>query len=59
MIRGPEEVGIRAFVDARYARESWDSVRGYLPPPERAEFDPVSPDMLGYGVERFWSSVDG
>ena len=59
VIRGPEEVGIRAFVDARYARESWDSVRGYLPPAERAEFDPVSPDMLSYGVEQFWSSVDG
>ena len=58
VIRGPEEVGIRAFVDARYARESWDSVRGYLPPPERTEFDPVSPDMLSYGVEQFWSSVD-
>jgi DNA excision repair protein ERCC-2 len=59
VIRGPEEVGIRAFVDARYARDSWDSVRGYLPPPEREEFDPVSPDMLGYGVEQFWSGVDG
>ena len=58
VIRGPEEVGIRAFVDARYARESWDSVRGYLPPAERAEFDPVSADMLSYGVEQFWSSVD-
>ena len=58
VIRGPEEVGIRAFVDARYARESWDSVRGYLPPPEREEFDPVSPDLLGYGVDQFWSSVD-
>ena len=58
VIRGPEEVGIRAFVDARYARESWDSVRGYLPPAERAEFDPVSADMLSYGVEQFWASVD-
>ena len=58
VIRGPDEVGIRAFVDARYARESWDSVRGYLPPAERAEFDPVSADMLSYGVEQFWSSVD-
>ena len=58
VIRGPDEVGVRAFVDARYARESWDSVRGYLPPAEREEFRPVSPDMLGYGVEQFWSSVD-
>ncbi|RLM59480.1 ATP-dependent DNA helicase [Halobellus sp. Atlit-31R] len=58
VIRGPDEVGIRAFVDARYARGSWDSVRGYLPETERAEFDPVSPDLLGYGVDRFWSSLD-
>jgi DNA excision repair protein ERCC-2 len=57
VIRGSDEVGVRAFVDARYARESWDSVRGYLPPAEREEFRPVSPDMLGYGIEQFWSSV--
>ncbi|MFA1610572.1 ATP-dependent DNA helicase [Halobellus rubicundus] len=55
VIRGPEEVGIRALIDARYARASWDSVREYLPETEREEFDPVSPDMLGYGVDRFWS----
>ena len=55
VIRGPEEVGIRAFVDARYARESWNSVREYLPDYEREEFQPVSPDMLGFGVERFWA----
>ena len=58
VIRGPDEVGIRALVDARYARESWDSVREYLPETEREEFDPVSPDMLGYGVDRFWSSLE-
>ncbi|MFB6090757.1 MAG: ATP-dependent DNA helicase [Halobellus sp.] len=57
VIRGPEEVGIRALIDARYARASWDSVRGYLPETEREEFDPVSPDMLSYGVDRFWSRV--
>ncbi|WP_248517608.1 ATP-dependent DNA helicase [Salinarchaeum laminariae] len=50
VIRGPEEVGVRVFVDERYAREDWDSVRQYLP----AEFDAVSPDMLEYGLERFW-----
>ncbi|WP_144901619.1 ATP-dependent DNA helicase [Halobellus captivus] len=59
VIRGRDEVGIRAFVDARYARASWDGVRGYLPETERAEFDPVSPDMLEYGVDRFWADVDG
>jgi DNA excision repair protein ERCC-2 len=58
VIRGPEEVGIRAFVDARYARDSWNSVREYFPAIEREEFSPVSPDMLRFGVDRFWSSVE-
>jgi DNA excision repair protein ERCC-2 len=57
VIRGPEEVGVRAFVDARYARESWNGVREYLPPEEREEFGPVSPDMLSFGLDRFWNSV--
>ena len=56
VIRGPEEVGARVFVDERYARDSWDSVREYFP--ENDEFQPVSPDMLSLGLERFWSSVD-
>jgi DNA excision repair protein ERCC-2 len=29
-------------------------VRAFLPEPERAEFSPVSPDMLEFGVDRFW-----
>ena len=55
VIRGPEERGVRVFVDARFARESWDSVRDLLPPGEREEFQAVSPDMLSLGLERFWS----
>ncbi|WP_134668639.1 ATP-dependent DNA helicase [Halorussus marinus] len=54
VIRGPEEVGVRVLVDSRYARDSWDSVRKYLPETEREEFQPVSPDMLSLGIERFW-----
>jgi DNA excision repair protein ERCC-2 len=54
VIRGPEEVGVRVLLDERYARESWDSVREYLGP-DREEFQPVSPDMLSLGLERFWS----
>ncbi len=54
VIRGPEEVGVRVLVDSRYARDSWDSVREYLPETEREEFQPVSPDMLSLGLERFW-----
>jgi len=52
VIRGPEERGVRVLLDERYARASWDSVRPLLP--EREEFQPVSPDMLGLGLERFW-----
>ena len=54
VIRGPEEVGVRVLVDARYARDSWNSVREYFPKPAREEFRPVSPDMLRFGLERFW-----
>ncbi|WP_321112704.1 ATP-dependent DNA helicase [Halorussus salinisoli] len=54
VIRGPEEVGVRVLVDSRYARDSWDSVREYFPDVEREEFQPVSPDMLSLGLERFW-----
>ncbi|PSP56544.1 ATP-dependent DNA helicase [Halobacteriales archaeon QS_1_67_19] len=54
VIRGPEEVGVRVLVDSRYARNSWDSVRKFFPEVEREEFQPVSPDMLSLGLERFW-----
>jgi len=53
VIRGPEEVGVRVLVDARYARDTWDSVRDLLSADERAEFGAVSPDMLDLGLERF------
>ncbi|MFC7081664.1 ATP-dependent DNA helicase [Halorussus caseinilyticus] len=58
VIRGPEEVGVRVLVDSRYARDSWDSVREYFPETEREEFQPVSPDMLSLGVERFWRGTE-
>ncbi|WP_436346284.1 ATP-dependent DNA helicase [Natronorubrum sp. FCH18a] len=51
VIRSPEDVGVRVLLDERYARDSWDSVRPYLP--DDGEFQPVSPDMLGMGLERF------
>jgi DNA excision repair protein ERCC-2 len=52
VIRGPDEEGVRVLVDERYARDSWDSVRGLFPPGERDEFQPVSPDMLHLGLDR-------
>jgi DNA excision repair protein ERCC-2 len=54
VIRSPEDVGVRVLLDERYARESWDSVREYLP--DDGEFQPVSPDMLEHGLERFRST---
>ncbi len=54
VIRGADERGVRVLVDERYARESWDSVRGFLPPSEREEFRPVSADMLSLALDRFW-----
>jgi DNA excision repair protein ERCC-2 len=54
VIRSPEEVGVRVFVDERFARDSWDSVRDLVP--DHEGFRPVSPDMLSLGLERFWGS---
>ncbi|WP_369729066.1 ATP-dependent DNA helicase [Natrarchaeobius versutus] len=56
VIRSPEDVGVRVLLDERYARESWDSVRPYLP--DDGEFQPVSPDMLELGLERFRSKLE-
>jgi len=53
VIRGPDERGVRVFVDARYARDRWNGVREYFPEWEREEFQPVSPDMLPLGLDRF------
>jgi DNA excision repair protein ERCC-2 len=56
VIRGPEERGVRVLCDERYARDSWDSVRGLLGEAEREEFQSVSPDMLDVALDRFWES---
>ncbi|MFP9193766.1 ATP-dependent DNA helicase [Natronosalvus vescus] len=56
VIRSPEDVGVRIFLDERYARDSWDSVRHFLP--DEAEFQPVSPDMLEFGLERFRTRIE-
>ena len=54
VIRSPDEVGVRVFVDARYARDSWNSVREFFPDTVREEFRTVSPDMLQFGLDQFW-----
>jgi DNA excision repair protein ERCC-2 len=55
VIRSPDDVGVRVLLDERYARDSWDSVRPYLPDDD--EFQPVSPDMLDVALERFRSRL--
>jgi DNA excision repair protein ERCC-2 len=55
VIRGPDERGVRVLVDERYARDVWNGVRDHLPPHERREFTPTTPDMLDLGLERFRS----
>ncbi|SDR30579.1 ATP-dependent DNA helicase [Natronobacterium texcoconense] len=56
VIRSPEDMGVRVLLDERYARDSWDSVRGYLP--DDGEFQSVSPDMLDLGLDRFRSKLE-
>ena len=53
VIRGPDECGVRVLCDERYAKESWNSVRGLLGEAEREEFRPVGTEMLEYALERF------
>ncbi len=55
VIRSPEDVGVRVLLDERYARDSWDSVRQYLP--DDGEFQSVSPDMLDVGLDRIRSRL--
>ncbi|MDG5758328.1 ATP-dependent DNA helicase [Natronococcus sp. A-GB1] len=55
VIRSAEDVGVRVLLDERYARDSWDSVREYLP--DDGEFQPVSSDMLEVGLDRFRSRL--
>ncbi|TKX70238.1 ATP-dependent DNA helicase [Halorubrum sp. SP9] len=57
VIRGPDERGVRVLLDARYARDSWNGVREYLPEHEREEYQPVSPDMLEVALDRFESTT--
>jgi DNA excision repair protein ERCC-2 len=58
VIRGVDEVGVRVLVDERYARDSWNAVREFIPPVEREEFQPVSPDMLDLAMDRFRAKLD-
>jgi len=54
VIRGTEEVGVRALVDRRYALETRHSVYPYLSPGERAEFVRMTPEFLADQLAAFW-----
>ncbi|EMA53431.1 MULTISPECIES: ATP-dependent DNA helicase [Halococcus] len=53
VIRGPEEVGVRAFLDERYTLDAPRSVHEYLPSEEREEWTTMTPMFLEQLVEEF------
>jgi DNA excision repair protein ERCC-2 len=55
VIRGPEEVGVRALVGQRYVEGARHSVHGFLGPGEREEFVRMTPDFLGSQLGEFWA----
>ena len=54
VIRGPEEVGVRALVDERYTPDAPRSVYEYLPPAEREEWRTMTPMFLDSQLNGFW-----
>jgi DNA excision repair protein ERCC-2 len=54
VVRGVEEVGVRALVGRRYTPDARHSVHAYLSPGERAEFVRLTPEFLSGEVEAFW-----
>ncbi|QGA83346.1 ATP-dependent DNA helicase [Halomicrobium sp. LC1Hm] len=54
VIRGAEEVGVRAFVGRRYCPEARHSVYEFLPENEREEFTQLTPEFLADQLDRFW-----
>ncbi|PSQ46341.1 ATP-dependent DNA helicase [Halobacteriales archaeon SW_12_67_38] len=55
VIRGPEEVGIRAFLDERYPPDAPRSVHEYLPAEEREEWTTMTPMFLDSQLAAFWN----
>ena len=54
VIRGTEEVGVRALVGRRYTPDARHSVHAYLSPGEREEFVRLTPEFLPGQLESFW-----
>ena len=55
VIRGTEEVGVRALVGGRYVEGARHSVHSYLSPAEREEFVRMTPEFLSGQLDRFWN----
>lgn len=58
VIRGDEDVGVRALVDERYVRANRSSVKQYFPDYESNEFISIGPNNLPYELETFWRHRD-
>lgn len=56
VLRAPEEVGTRLFLDERYSQTGPYNVGQYLSDQEFDEFKTVSPDMLDLAFQQFWES---
>jgi DNA excision repair protein ERCC-2 len=54
VIRGVDEVGVRAFVGRRYIPDERHSVYPLLPESEREEFTRMTPEFLGDKLTAFW-----
>ncbi|RLM33437.1 ATP-dependent DNA helicase [Haloarcula sp. Atlit-120R] len=55
VIRGIDEVGVRALVGRRYTPDARHSVYPYLPAGEREEFTRMTPDFLASQLDSFWA----
>ena len=55
VIRGVDEVGVRALVGRRYVPDARHSVHPYLSPGEQAEFVRLTPEFLGGKIDSFWA----
>jgi len=54
VIRGVDEVGVRALVGRRYTLDGHNSVHSYLSPGEQAEFVRMTPEFLDSEIQSFW-----
>jgi DNA excision repair protein ERCC-2 len=55
VIRGVDEVGIRALVGRRYVPGARHSVHPYLSPGEQSEFVRLTPEFLAGKIDAFWA----